>query len=334
MDTRRSRFVIEKRGTSHRITKTDLVILDLLQRYRYLPSTYLLTFLSQSGKTSAYYKKRLTHLRHELQVIDCPQASWHAANARYRPAVYMLTSKGVEALKQHGMFNPKPKSGEPFAHELMVNLFHASLELGVRDNSKLSFISSAEILGNSKCPEETRLEKRPFRVPISFFYTAPKSRHSVHIKTHIRHDGDPFGIAYTEGGTTARIFFPGIEADRTTEPLSPEEYGRSSIRRKLYAIKEAAKNKTYRAHYGIPNYIVPFVTINPTHMYAMMALVNELSDGRGSKMILFKNIPDFSSFETFPPATDHFLSEPWQRVGYPPFDIVGELKDAANKTGP
>ena len=267
-------------------------------------------------------------------MIECPPASWYAANARYRPAVYMLTRKGEEALKQHGMFNPKPKSGEPFAHELMVNLFHAPLELGVSENPKLSLTSSTEILHHPKCPVETRLAKHPFRIPISFTYTAPKSRHSARINTHIRHDGDPFGVAYTEGETTSRIFFPGIEADRTTEPLSPVQYGRSSIRRELYAIKEAAKYKTYRTHYGIPTYLVPFVTTNPIRMNAMMALVEELSGGRGSKMILFKNIPDFSVFESFPPPTGHFLTEPWQRVGHPPFDIVGELKEAANKSGP
>ena len=43
-----------------------------------------------------------------------------------------------------------------------------------------------------------------------------------------------------------------------------------------------------------------------------------MTGGRGSKILLFKTFPSFTSPERPPPPSGHMLTEPWQRVGFPP----------------
>ena len=53
-------------------------------------------------------------------------------------------------------------------------------------------------------------------------------------------------------------------------------------------------------------------------MRSMMQLLDRLTAGRGSKILLFKTFPSLASVEK-PPAPDgHMLTAPWQRVGSPP----------------
>lgn len=326
--TRRSRFKRTPSEHQRRLTTQDLFVLELLRTHRYLPSNYIVEFCRRAGLSASYVIKRLTVLRHDHGVIDCPPASWYAANARYRPAVYMLTGKGKEALRAFGGGGSSDSSGNEFNHELMISLFHASIAFAVQDHPKLSLITAEEILAHPSCPQQTKAMPDPFRLSVAFTYTPPRGG-GQRIEATLRHDGQPYGIGYTAGGTTARLFFPGIEVDRRTEPLSPNNGNRSSIRRKLFAIREAVRNQLYRRQLGIPNCLVPFITISETHKQSMMRLVEEISGGKGSRTLLFRSIADFSSFETFPKPTGHFLTEPWERVGHPPFDIVHELKHAA-----
>ena len=329
---RRSRFKTERRAPSIRVTANDLEILALLERYRHLPSSHLLALLARSGKDSSYYKNRLTKLRHDAQLIGCPEASWRAANARYRPAVYELTSKGRNVLRQHGYAVGSGKSGGNFSHELMISLFHASIALGTADDPRLTLITAAEILGHPSCPASTRERSDPFLIPVQIPRTGSYGEAANGLRENIRHDGDPFGVAYAgAGGRIARLFFAGIEADRCTEPLHARDAERSSIARKVRAILSAADDRVYSKHLGIPNCLVPIVTISEVRKSSMMGLVDQMTNGAGSRILLFKSIPDFSGFETFPPPSGQFLTESWDRVGYPQFNIARELARAVEE---
>ncbi len=57
-------------------------------------------------------------------------------------------------------------------------------------------------------------------------------------------------------------------------------------------------------------------------MQSMMQLLEKITEGRGSKMFLFKTFPAFTSFEKPPPPTGHMLTEPWHRVGYSPLFLT------------
>lgn len=327
MTTRRSRFRREPIGQGYRITGNDVRILELLHRFRFLPSSYLTVFLDDRNELAL--RHRLTLLRHEAGLIDTPAASWQAANAHCRPAVYTLTRKGEQLLCSKRGLRPVAKGTCGFKHELLVALFHASIALGVRDQPNIDHIGAEDILGHPKFPEAQRRKEDPFRIPVRLRYTAPRSGMTTTTTTSIRHDGSPFGLRYRKGAVSRYLFFPGIEADRRTEPLSSERSDRTSIRKHLGKTLTAFESDQYRRHLGIPNALVPIVTTSPTHMDSMMSLLLDLTDGAGSPGILFKAMPDFTTFEGFPPTTGHMLTEPWQRAGHLPYDILRELKQAA-----
>lgn len=315
--TRRSRFRPAPSGRSYRITGADLEMLQLLQRYRYLPSTYVAALLGLKGE---YYKDRLTKLRHEAGSIDCPAASWAAANARYRPAVYALTKKGEQVLKVRGLYRPAPKTGNEFNHELGVCLIRASFEIGAGEHG-LQLISDEDILNHAACPPETRRLPEPWAIPVTFEWQG----RSTHLEHVVKSDGEFFVLArpHAQGRTT--LAFPGFEFDRRTEPLEPRDYERSSIKKKLLAFRAIASQGLYRSRFGLPNALIPFVTVNEHHMRSMMRLLEGITEGRGSKLFLFKCLPNFAAFESFPPPNGHMLSEPWERAGCPAFSILRGL---------
>ena len=120
------------------------------------------------------------------------------------------------------------------------------------------------------------------------------------------------------------MFFFGHEFDRDSEPLTSGDIERSSMVRHLLSIL-ALLDGGYKSHFGIPSGYVPIVTIGRGRMESIMRLLLKLTDGKGSRHILFKRIDDFSSYASFPPATGHMLTEPWQRAGHEPLDILKEI---------
>jgi hypothetical protein len=316
---KRSRFRAESRGESFRLTPIDVEVLALLQRYRYLPSNYIAALLALKGD---YYKDILHKLRHRAGLIDCPPASWAAVNARYRPAVYCLTDNGAQALKHLSLYAPRPKTGHEFNHELGVCLIRASFEIGAREHG-LQLITAEDILDHPNCPAHTRHQKNPWPVPVSFDWTfdGRKTRVEQVVKT----DGEFFALARPHAGGRTTLAFPGFEFDRRTEPLEPADYERPSIKKKILAFRAIAGQAIYRSRFGLPNAIIPFITTNEYHMRSMMKVVEVISNGHGSKLFIFKSLPNFSAFESFPPPTGHMLTASWHRVGHPPFDILEEL---------
>ena len=53
-----------------------------------------------------------------------------------------------------------------------------------------------------------------------------------------------------------------------------------------------------------------------------MRALQKVTDGKESRMFLFKKPPAFHSFEKPPAAGGHMLTEPWQRVGHPPLNLT------------
>jgi hypothetical protein len=312
---RRSRFIATPKGAPYRVTAHDLDVLQLLQTYRYLPSNYIAALLAEKSR---WYKYQLAKLRHEAGLIECPNASWAAANARYRPAVYALTAKGMDLLKERGLYAPRRKTGREFNHELMVCLIQASFELSTREHG-LEVIRAQDILDHPNCPAFTRLQKDPWSIPVAFTFNGHK------LEEQVETDGDFFGLARSTNTGRTALLFPGFEADRRTEPLEPEDYERSSIKKKFIKIREVSKQHLYRSRYGLPNAIVPVITINEAHKRSLMRVLENITEGHGSKLFIFKSMPNFASFENFPPPTGHMVTKPWDRVGHPPYSILDQF---------
>jgi hypothetical protein len=134
-------------------------------------------------------------------------------------------------------------------------------------------------------------------------------------------DARPFGLERTIDDKRSYLFFPGIEADCGTEPIDAGDPDRSSIAKKFAAYLAIVEQGVHRSHFGFPNFFVPFITTSGARMRSMMELLDRLTARQGSKILLFKTFPSFTSAEKPPAPTGHMLSEPWQRVGYPPLSL-------------
>lgn len=333
--TARSRFVdLSPSGRALAITECDLAILKLFLEFPYLSVPYIGELLGYRARPTTcgdktfirypYLRKRLTRLRKDGGYLKCPAESWRAANSRYRPAVYALAQSGKGLLRLHGLHDAPPRLGNDFTHAFGACLVVASVRIGIRQRASLRFITHREILDHPACPETTRSAPDPFSIPVRFEYRG-RSGATVLADTHKEHDWTPFGVARALGdGRERKIFFAGLEFDRRTEPLETDRADRASVTRHLQAIL-ALLGDGYRRHLGLPSVYVPIVTVGDARKQSIQRLLLKLTGGRGSDRILLKSTTDVASWEALPPATDHMLSAPWERAGYPPFDILQVL---------
>jgi hypothetical protein len=323
-DTLLRRSRMSRSATNKRIglTDRDLDIFGLLHHYRYLRSTHLHALAG--GKSHKRFIERLGDLYHEGGYVNRPPQQWQAINARYTPAVYELGDAGERALKQHGLLDdaesPRLRKGRPgevrqYHHELMICDIMSSIEIGVRANPTLRFISSRDIL--AKAPEATRQSATPFAVPV---FVSHAMGDKLHASDKPLIPDALFGIEYaTEGQRSYRFF--ALEADRNSEPVVRANLHQTSYLRKILQYREIAARATYKAHWGLPNLLVLTVTTSEQHMKNMMRLVDELTDGKGSTSLHFKTMQSLASLETSPLPSPSMLTEPWHRAGHVPFRI-------------
>lgn len=295
-------------------TERDIEVFKLLARFKYLPSDYLHAFV---GGSEEAFTRRLNLLSRKPNLyLARPHQQRQCADANYRHLIYELDERGAQLLKERGLpFLPKSYHRN-FAHELMVSQIIASFELGARERQKIRLITWPEILANPRTPESLRQSATPAAIPVSF--SAHGEQHSIHVYA----DAQPFGIERMLDGSRTYLFFPGIEADCATEPIEASGFERSSIAKKFAAYIAIAEQRIYHSHFGFPNFFVPLIAPTRVRLESMMALLQRMTGGRGSKMFLFKTFPLFSSAEKSPPPTGHMLTEPWQRAGFEPLFLT------------
>jgi hypothetical protein len=235
------------------------------------------------------------------------------ANANHQRLIYELDERGSRTLRDSGLpFLPKSYHRN-FAHELMVAELTASIELGVIASRHIKLVTWPEILGSTSTPTATREADNPHAIPITF------SVRDQQIRTHVYADARPFGLQRTIDNRNTYLFFPGIEADCASEPILASDFERSSIYKKFAAYSAIVDQSVYKSHFGFPNFFVPVISTSIARMQSMMSLLGQITEGRGSKIFLFKTFPAFTSFEKRPTPTGHMIKQPWHRVGFAPF---------------
>ena len=292
------------------LTERDIEIFKLLARFRYLPSDYIQAFVGGSEKGLTHRFNLLS--RKPNLYLARPQQQRQSANANYRHLVYELDDRGARALRERGLPHPQKSYQRNFGHELMVSLIMASIELGMRECGHVRLISWTEILASEKTPRATRELAAPASIAISYSLRGEARSDTITA------DARPFGLERTLEGKRSYLFFPGIEADYGTEPIDAQSTDRSSLAKKFAAYLAIVEQGIHRAHFGFPNFFVPVATTTTARMRSMMELVERLTSGNGSKILLFKTLPSFTSADKPPSPSGHMLTSPWERVGYPP----------------
>jgi Replication-relaxation len=294
-------------------TERDIEIFKLLARYHYLPSDYVHAFVGGNPK-ALLHRLNLLSRKPNLYLTRPPQQR-QCADANYRPLTYALDEAGMRALRERDLPVPLKSSRHNFIHELMIAQITASIELGTGSNPAIRLITWDEILANPTTPAATRALSLPNAIPVS--YTLRGEARSDQIVA----DARPFGLERMVDGKRSFLFFPGIEADCGTEPIDAADPERSSIAKKFAAYLAIAEQGIHRSHFGFPNFFVPFITTTEVRLNSMMALVERLTGKQGSKILLFKTFPSLISPDRPPPAGGHMLTEPWQRIGFPPLRL-------------
>lgn len=310
-------------GKRIELTERDIALFGLLNRYHFLRSNFLYAFLGGNSKTR--FKERLGHLYHDGRYINRPEQQWQFANSRYMPVIYELDDRGEQVLRERGLIHsdsPLLKKGRmgayrQFAHELMICDCMASIELGVRRDPSLRFISWQEIL--VKAPENTRKLDNPFAMAVSVSHAFPRSGTIQRVDIKIVPDG-LFGLEYTQDESKAYRFFA-LEADRNTQPVARSDLHQTSYLRKILAYGQISAEGVHKSHLGLPNLLILTVTTNEHHMANIMSLLRELAHEGKSRLFLFKTMSSVGDFKKAPEPTAHLLTDPWQRVGYEEFRI-------------
>jgi len=291
-------------------TERDIEIFKLLVRFRYLPSDYIHAFVGGNEKALS---RRLNLLARKPNLyLARPVQQRQNAGANYRRLIYQLDERGSRVLRERGLSFLSKSYHHNFTHELMVAQITASIELGTKEHTNIRLITWPEILASARTPEPTRTSPTPVAIRVTYSLRGDTR------SDEITADARPFGLERTIDGRRSYLFFPGIEADCATEPLDASDADRSSIAKKFSAYAAIGEQGIFRSHFGFPNFFVPFVTTSSARLSSMMELLDRLAGGRGSKMFLFKTFPSLTSPQPPPPADGHMLTEPWQRVGFPP----------------
>ena len=315
---RRSRMSRTNSGKRLELSARDIEIFKLLQRFRYLRSTFLYAFVG--GKNETRFKERLGALFHDGRYINRPKEQWQFAGARYAPAVYELDRVGEAVLAELGIQGQRATSPSTthhqFAHTLMIAETLASIELGVRAAGNVRFITFGEIIANA--PETAQKGCNPLALPVSITHTFQRDRSESAVFSLI--PDALFGLAYTEPDGAKSYRFFALEAERENR-VSASSLKQTSFLKKVLAYRDIAGRETYRTQLGIPNLVVLVVTGSAARIETMKKVVMEVTAGKGSGMFLFRPLPGHADpFKPASPAAVLF-SGPWMRSGHPDFYI-------------
>ncbi len=145
-------------------------------------------------------------------------------------ALAYLSRKGERIVRRAHTYN--------FNHAKLATHITTSIEVGIKNAPNARLISWGEILRSESIPPKTR-DGEPAGIPTT--YTTPDGEVFGKIAYA---DSKPFAIELTIDGRRRVRFFPGIEADTGSEPITTANFQRTSIYSKFMAHLSIEANQT------------------------------------------------------------------------------------------
>ncbi len=298
---------------SFNLRERDILIARYVHKYRFLNSHHLRALIPGNDKKIT---ERLAQLYDNGILAKPPQK--HGLTALYKPDVYELGRAGEALLRLRGFLNPsrqrwiaKNREGanRSVAHTLMIADLMVSIEISCRRHARVTLIEPSEIVSHAS--KATRGLDNPYVISARPRYVHPDSNQMHSEQVGVIPD-KVFGLRHLDAGTVQYFFF---EADTGSVSLTDRNAKRHTVLRRLAAYKQIADSGTHRDHFGIPQFVVLFLTNSGERVSRMCALVGHLTNGSGSPRFLFRNHPRFHHpTRTFVPL-DHYLTLPWKRSG-------------------
>jgi hypothetical protein len=267
------------------LTARDVTLLAHVARHRFLSSAHLCALDGGSPQNVL----RCLRALFDHGYLDRPAAQKISLSEDGpRPFVYGLGKKGARALREQGGLidvgvdwtEKNKRAGAIFIeHTLEVADFMTGLELACRARGDLELMREHEIL--AQAPEETRTIREPLRWRVNKVVMGRKEIFSV------VPDG-LFGLRFPD--ETAAYFV--LEVDRGTIPLLRTDVAgtpvwRKSISYKLATYWEGWKAQQHVTQFGVKQVRIAMVTSSAERVKNMLAVVDELTEGKGSNFFLF-----------------------------------------------
>jgi hypothetical protein len=322
---RRSRMRRQSSGKRIELSPRDIEIFRLLQRYRYLRSTFLHAFVG--GRQETRFKERLGQLYHDGRYINRPEEQWLFANARCAPIIYELDERGAAILRQHEVQDrsvsvlseqSRPGANRQFAHALMICEALASIELGARASGDVRFIAWPEIL--ARAPENARHAVSSMKLPVTITHRFARSGKTDSAAFNLIPDA-LFGLEYRQPDERSSYRFFALEAERSNR-VAASNLRQTSFLKKVLAYRDIVARQTHRSALGLPNLLVLTVTTSKARIETMKASVMEVTSGKGSGLFLFKEVPALGHFFNVARPTTELFTSAWERAGHPDLHIV------------
>lgn len=280
--TRVKRFERSAYPPPFALTQRDLTLLAHVARHRFASSAHLVALDGGSGQNVL----RALRVLFDHGYLD--RVRPERAGDTPRPFVYALGKKGARALREHGHVvdaaldwtEKNKRAGTVFIdHTLEIADFMIGLELACRVRSDVSLIRPEQII--AAAPEETRFAREPLRWHVTKSVMGKRESFSV------VPDG-LFGLAFADG--TAAYFL--LEIDRGTIPLKRTDVRgttawRKNIAYKLATYYEGWKAKQHERQFGVKQVRIAVVTSSPERVQNMLAIVDEITTGRGTNFFVF-----------------------------------------------
>lgn len=288
--------------------KSFTAALEVLNRRRLARRNFLTDYLGGSADNR---RKEIYDLS-ALEYLTCyPPDGDGVFERSYPRQFFRIYSKGLKAdraLRAVGIEPIKhPDIGEQFWHQMLIDDIVMSFEIAAKQ-AGLPFKDQYEILGD-----------KPLELPCKISFTFPSTG-----KTHTSERALCPDALFAIGDT-----YFAVEADRGTEPIERSNLNQTSYLRKFLQYAYALKGGTYKTEWGIPNLMVLHISTRPERTKGLMAFMEKL--GAKSQSQCFKPAPSLSSTVKAPKPFLTLLTDPYERVGHPPF-IIGENHGRQDKS--
>jgi hypothetical protein len=212
--------------------------------------------------------------------------------------IYAKGTRADKALKAAGIQPIKhPDTGDQFWHQMFIDDIVLSFEIACKQKG-IPFKDQYEILGD-----------KPLELPCHISYTFGTG------KTHKSDRALGPDALFAIGDT-----YFALEADRGTEPIERSNLEQTSYLRKFLQYRDVLKNKTYLSEWGIPNLMVLHISNRQDRTDALSTYLAEELKGK-SESQCFKAAPALASTAKAPRPLTTLLTDPYERVGHPPYTI-------------
>jgi hypothetical protein len=282
VEKRRWLFERGEASRSIRVTPRDLKLMENIARMRLASSDQLAALDGGSAQNVGRSLRAL----YDHGYVERPRAQivtrlpWGDGS---RPMVYGLTRQGARLLRSNGLqvrrrlldgIDAERGAGWRFVeHTVAIADFWVALEVALRSRTDIRLLERGEILEDAP---KTRRD-REVRLEASIRLNGMLKKNAV------IPDG-LFGLRFSNDDESYFM----LEIDRGEMPVErfKSQY-RTYFTKKLLTYYEANRQRRHVHDLGIPHFRVAVVTTTPTRVEKMLQAVEEITQGRGTRLFLF-----------------------------------------------